>query len=249
MEFRAAATSSHCQGFSGCNAVLKAVGEERAAGNPAWGIVDRDTVMSQDLWHLVHETDDARFESAQPFGAEIKTLCRWEMENYLADAEALEKCRSEKCLQPPRTTSAVHDELLEHCQVLVPYAALCAVSHAYKAKAPGDGYTRQFSTREAIDADIQLNRISKLPAPSPDVVVAYAQQVSNVERFDRPEQSSAQRFAGLMRRLNGKALLGRFAKAHDIQDDMKGFLANRIKECGRIPDELTTFVDTVSAGA
>jgi hypothetical protein len=43
IEFQPAA--AQC-GFAGCSAVVQAVGDERAAGNPAWGIVDRDVVMS-----------------------------------------------------------------------------------------------------------------------------------------------------------------------------------------------------------
>jgi len=54
LEFRPAAT--RCSGFAGCGAVIKAVRDERSAGNLAWGIVDRDTVMKDNLWHLVNET-------------------------------------------------------------------------------------------------------------------------------------------------------------------------------------------------
>ena len=51
----------------------------------------------------------------------------------------------------------------------------------------------------------------------------------------------------LLRRVHGKALLMRFAKAHGIPGDMKGPLANRIKEMARIPQELVSFVEAVAA--
>lgn len=242
VEFRPASTQC---GVSGCNAVVKAVGEERRAGNPAWGIVDRDTVLSQDMWALVHETDDAAFESAKPFGPEIKTLRRWEMESYLADGEVLEKCRAEMKLQPARPSLVVHNELLEHCQVLVPHAAVNALLHTYKVSGLRDGYVTKFSTRAEIDADIRSKHLPRLSHTATNVVEEYGQQVSKVDAFDVPNLPPEHRVNALLRRVHGKALLLRFASSHGIHDDMKGLLANRIKEMNLVPEELTTFVDGV----
>lgn len=243
VEFRSA--DSHCAGFAGCNAVLRAVGEERSAGNPAWGIVDRDAVLSQDRWDLVHETDDDLFDKAKPFGHEIKTLRRWEMESYLADAEAMEKCQSEIKLQPARSTHVVQDELLGHCQVLIPHAAINALCHTHKVSSVGDGWVTKYASRAEIDDAVTTEQLPRFSAPN--AAEEYKQQVARVDAFDMPEASSESRVDGLLRRVHGKALLLRFAKTHGIRDDMKGLLANRIREMARIPRELVSFVEAVAA--
>lgn len=243
VEFRSAA--NHCGGFAGCNAVLRAVGEERSAGNPAWGIVDRDTVMSQDKWDLVHETDDDVFEKAKPFGKEIKTLRRWEMESYLADADAMEKCQSEMKLKPARSTQVVQDELLGHCQVLIPHAAINALCHSHKVGSVGDGWVTRYSTRAEIDNAVTVEQIPRFSAP--EATEEYRRHIAKVDAFDVPGASPVHRVNGLLRRVHGKALILRFAKAHGIDADIKGLLANRIKEMARIPQELVSFVETVAA--
>jgi Na+-translocating ferredoxin:NAD+ oxidoreductase RNF subunit RnfB len=240
VEFRPA--SYQC-GSSGCLAVIDSVADERKAGNSAWGIVDRDTVMSKDMWHLVHETDDATYANSKPFGAEVKALCRWEMENYLAEGESLEKCRAELKMQPKRSAQSVDQELFDHCQALVPHAAANAVFHLHKVKGLGDGYTNSFPTRAAVDADIRSTQLPRLRSPT--AAADYAQQVSHIDAFDLAGASPPQRVTALLRRVHGKALLKRFAYTNKIQADLKGPLANRIKEMGLVQVEVASFVDSV----
>lgn len=242
VEFRPALQQCN---FSGCSAVIKAVAEERKAGNSAWGVVDRDMVMSENMWHLVNETDDAAYESAKPFGAEVKTLCRWEMESYLADGEVMEKCRAEIEMEPPRPTQDVYDELLDHCQVLIPHAAINAVCHQHRVEGLSDGYTnRRFSTRAETEARVQQDKFPKLPSSA---AADYAIHVSHVDAFDLPGQTSTARVNALLRRIHGKALLNRFSAAHGIRIDLKGLLANRIREMARVPAEVAIFVDDIAA--
>ncbi len=244
VEFRPAA---HKCGFSGCSAVVEAVADERGAGNSAWGIVDRDTVMSENLWHLVDETNDAIYQCAQPFGVEIKALCRWEMENYLADGNAMEKCRAEMKMAPPRPSVTVYDELLSHCQVLIPHAAMNAVCHLHRVEGLKDGYARpkHLATREDVDAEIRAGKLTRLP---PSAAADYAQQTARVDAFDLPGETPRACVNALLRRVHGKALLARFAAVHSISSDLKGLLANRISEMALVPAELTSFVDEVTTG-
>ncbi|WP_310448907.1 hypothetical protein [Sulfuritalea sp.] len=242
VEFRPA--SQQCN-FSGCSAVIEAVAEERKAGNSAWGVVDRDTVMSKDMWHLVHETDDAAYQNSQPFGSEVKALCRWEMENYLADGEAMEKCRAEIEMEPPRPMQDVYDELLNHCQVLIPHAAINAVCHQHRIEGLSDGYTnRRFSTRAESEACVQQDKFPRLPSSA---AADYAMHVSRVDAFDLPGESSTTRVTALLRRVHGKALLDRFSAAHRIKDNLKGRLANHVREMARVPSEIALFVDQIAA--
>jgi len=240
VEFQPAA--SRC-GFDGCSAVIQAVGDERAAGNPAWGIVDRDVVMSRDLWNLVHETDDARYEQAKPFGAEIKLLCRWEMESYLADAAALEQCRAELLRVPRRAVAVVDQELLDHCLALVPHAAVNAARHEQRVAGLPDGYTNRFPTRAAVEADICTNILPTMPGVG---ATRYSHHALLVDAFDLANEAPRVRVGALLRRVAGKAVLKRFGASHNINVDLKGLLASRIKEQSRVPEEISGFVEQVA---
>ncbi|WP_295431255.1 hypothetical protein [uncultured Thiodictyon sp.] len=241
VEFQPAA--SQC-GFAGCSAVIQAVGDERAAGNPAWGIVDRDVVMSLNLWHLVHETDDTRYEQAKPFGAEVKVLRLWEMESYLADARALEQCRSELSRQSPRPVAAVDEELLNHCQALVPHAAMNAACHEIRVGGLPDGMTDRFPSRAAVERNIET---TILPTKPEQVATMYRKHLPLVDAFDLVGATPKDRVSRLLRRVAGKAVLKRFSASHHINVDLKGLLANRIKEQNRVPDEITRFVEEIAS--
>ncbi len=231
---------------SGCNGVISAVSEELQAGNAAWGIVDRDTVMSQDKWHLVDETNDSIFEANKPFGDNIKALCRWEMESYLVDGEALEYLRAGIAMNEPRPLPVVYQELLDHCQALVPHAAINAVRHFHRQKGLGDGYTNRFSSRIHVDNDIQSTQLSNLPASA---ATEYAQRLAQVEAFDRSGWPTEDRVNGLLRRVHGKAVLQRFWFANNIKNvELDGLLAKRIEEKGRVPVEIESFIIQVAEG-
>lgn len=230
---------------SGCNGVISAVSEELKAGNAAWGIVDRDAIMAHNLWTLLYETNDSVYESAKPFTSAVKVLCRWEMESYLVDGEALEYYRAGFAKQTPRQLSAVYQELHEHCQALVPHAAINAVLHANNEKGLGDGYTNRFVSRSQVDDDIQKNQFPRLPGAAS---VDYSKHIAQVDAFDYPQAEVEDRVNGLLRRVHGKAVLERFQSFHNIHNiDLDGVLAKRIKEEGRIPTELANFVNNVAA--
>lgn len=238
VEFTRASTKAPA---SGCIGVITAVNTERQAGNPAWGIVDRDIVMAQKLWNLVYETDDRNFNAAQPFGSAIKVLCRWEMESYLVDGEALEHFRAASAKQAPRQLSVVYQELYDHCQALIPHAAINAVLHTNNQTGLSDAYTNRFSSRDQVDNDIKSIKLSKLP---PSATVDYAQHIAQVDAFDAPLADAKDRVNGLLRRVHGKALLERFHSKNNMPE-LDGALAKRIEENSRVPAEIENFVSHV----
>ncbi len=245
LEFLSVADRFEDNAFSGCKAVVEAVQDETSSGNASWGIVDRDAVMSQDLWNLVHETDDERFDQNQAFGPRIKVLRRWEMESYLVDGELLELHRAQKEMTQPRPAHVVWDELLGDCQALIPHAALNAVHHHYKIPGLGDGRTDGFKSRAEVDEKLVGNVLASLKKAYPNCDGVYAEHLAHVEAFDAIPASSDQRVQGLLRRVHGKAVLSRFKKRHRINDDFRGQLAAQIKAVGRVPQELDEFVRRV----
>lgn len=242
VEFKPASSVANT---SGCNGVISAVSEELQAGNAAWGIVDRDTIMAHKLWSLLYETNDSVYESAKPFGAAIKVLCRWEMESYLVDGEALEYFRAGLAKQLPRQLCDVYQELSDHCQALAPHAAINAVLHSNGKSGLGDGYTDRFASRIDVENDIHNIQFSRLPSSAP---TDYAQHIGQVDAFDYPQATTEMRVNGLLRRVHGKAVLERFQSAHNIHNvELDGVLAKRIEEKGRVPSEIANFVDNVTA--
>ena len=241
VEFKPAASIATS---SGCNGVISAVSEELKAGNAAWGIVDRDTIMAHNKWTLLYETNDSAYESAKPFSAAIKVLCRWEMESYLVDSEALEYFRSGFAKQPPRQLSVVYKELYDHCQALVPHAAINAVLHANNEKGLGDGYTNRLASRTEVDSEIRNVQFPRLPTTAS---AEYAQHMTKIDAFDDPQAATKDRVNGLLRRVHGKAVLERFQSINKIQIELDGVLAKRIEEQGRVPSEIANFVANVTA--
>lgn len=243
VEFRPASAKAT---VSGCNGVIEAVKTERQAGNPAWGIVDRDSVMSHDRWELVYETNDAVFESAHPFGEPIKVLRRWEMESYLVDGEALEYQRACLGMQPARPTDKVYTELLGHCHALLPHAAINAVRHIHRHAGLSDSFTNRFNSRKDVEEEIKRKFIPQLPESALD---EYTQHLSQADSFDDVTRPTEERVNRLLCRVHGKAMLERFCHVHKSEignTKLKGLLAKRIEEKERIPTELADFITQVS---
>lgn len=246
VEFKPAATKAS---VSGCNGVIEAVNMEKQAGNPAWGIVDRDSVMAHNRWDLVYETNDAVFEAAKPFGSSVKVLCRWEMESYLVDGEAMEHQRACFGMQVPRAENAVYSELLDHCHALIPHAAINAVHHLHHRDGLGDGFTNRFVSRADVEGEIQLVMLPRLPESARQ---DYDRHLAQADHFDTSELPPAERVNSLLRRVHGKAVLERFCNTHrsEIQNaKISGHLAKRIEEQGRIPNEIDAFVTQVAQTA
>ena len=91
---------------------------------------------------------------------------------------------------------------------------------------------------------IQENTIPTLPSTAQD---EYNTHLRSVAAFDSPDGIPAnERVIALLRRIHGKALLERFLHvSHKIQVDVKGLLANRIKEKACIPHEINNFIEYV----
>lgn len=63
-------------GGGGCQVVISKVHEANSQNIQAYGIVDRDVLLSDAKLDLFWETDDAKFYAAQPYGENIHVLRR-----------------------------------------------------------------------------------------------------------------------------------------------------------------------------
>lgn len=222
----------------GCTAVVNTVANDRRQGVEAFGIVDRDKLMADGNWSLLRETDDEVFEQGRPY-PEIKVTLRWELESYLIEPDALEAY-----LAPAqggrlaRSTSDVETELLEHADALIPFAALNQALHRHSIKAPGDGYTG-LDDRLAVQNRIDLNEL----APPPDIWNDYQKNIPLMDAFAGVQNAtSRQKLQGLLRTVNGKAMLERVKKSARIQHDITYLIAKEIRQAGRVPAEIEQFI-------
>ncbi len=223
--------------MDGCTAVRKSVDHDRQAGIESFGIVDRDSVKSADLWDLVWETDDEVFLAAKPFGDYINVLLRWEMESYLLEPHALERHLSSH--QQGRAERAANDtltELLEHCEALIPLAGLNLLRHKQRKREISNPYKNK--QRNEVDTEVR-----KLLNDSDDIE-PYEINLSKTEAFTSSSSNLLNQYYGLLRIIDGKILLNRWKQTHGIMDDPRYHLAERINP---VPIEIATYIESISS--
>lgn len=224
----------------GCSAVVNTVAADRTKGIQAFGLVDRDKLMTDERWDLLRQVDDILFEENWPY-PDIKITCRWELESYLIEPEALESYLAPaQGGRAPRSLVEVENELLLHADALVPFSALNQAMHLHRIKAPKDGYTR-LDSREIIENRI----ISEKLKDHPDISDDYHSNIPLVEAFGGVDGiTPRQRLYGLLRAINGKAMLDRISQAAKLKDNITYQIAKEIKQLNRVPAELTIFIQS-----
>lgn len=222
----------------GCSAVVKTVAADRLLGINSYGIVDRDKLMADEQWDLLRQVDDDLFDIRLPY-PNIKVTRRWELESYLIEPDVLEAYLAPaQGGRAPRTLAAVEADLLLHADALVPFAALNQAMHLHRIKAPKDGYTA-LDPRSVIETRIPAEKLQS----HPHISVDYYSNIPSVDAFAGTGVTTPrQRLQGLLRAINGKAMLNRITKAAQLKDDITYQIAREIKQFNRVPMELEQFV-------
>ena len=221
--------------MNGCTAVRQSVGHDRSAGIESYGIVDRDSVKSADLWDLVWETDDEVFLAAKPFGEYVKVLLRWEMESYLLEPRALERhLASHQNGRTERSADVVTTELSQHCDALLPLASLNLLLHKQRKKENKNTYYDK--DQSYVDADIR----SML---SPEDIALYEENLSLTKKFVGDAADIYDQFYNMLRIIDGKILLNRWKRTYSINDDPRYHLAERINPA---PVEIASYIESIN---
>ena len=224
----------------GCAAVVRTVKEcRRAQKIKAFGLVDRDKLMSDRHWALVRETDDIEFEKKQTY-PNVKVLLRWEMENYLLEPAALEQCLANRAKgRKRRTNEEVAQSLLTHAEALIPFAALNHSLHGEVGREPpGDGYCRKLPNRSAVEAEIESDL-----KHDPVLLSNWQQHIPHIDAFSADTAETAtQKLEALLRIVNGKAMFLRIKAEAKFTDDIHFDVALQLRQSNRIPTEIKEFV-------
>lgn len=234
-------------GGGGCQAVCREVTNNTVSGVSAFGVVDRDKLFTDKNWALLWETDDRKFRLAQPYGAGIHVLLRWELENYLLEPKALQRVVSDaKHGKPAPRETEIEQELLDHCDALVPVMAASALLHDQGIESPGDGYKADCD-KPTIEQHLNHEYLpSKLKGAIPDWQQRLVNNQAYVTNFDMPIANTADRLTARLRITDGKRLIERVKAKHSLKAELRGFLSRGIKELGLVPTELSNFISEIT---
>lgn len=229
---------------SGCRGVQANVRHHREnTGTPAFGIVDRDALLAENFFTEVSETDDRVFVEGNlqrdPF---IYCTLFWEVENYLIEAQGMEtiRCDSQPHPEQPRPVEIVHQELREHCDALIPHAAINAYLHEHGKQKVNDGCTNTQGNRVDVDTFFRANHLASL---SKEEIARYQEWVSSVDAFDDLNKSDQERIRLMQRRIHGKALLQRFFRRRNIQSEVRWHLARQCAKPQEIEAKLQEWIN------
>jgi len=237
LEFKSADTG---QG-GGCLQVINQVNKEREKGIPAFGIVDRDILMTQKKWHLWWEVDDQKFQETKPFGDYIFVLRRWEIENYLLGPKELEIVLSDKAFRSPRKDNEVVQQLLNEAENLKVLSAATILSSEHGQalnKGVGFGQSGQ-KLKDAVEKYLS-NHLS------PDICDKLSVYIQKIEHFAQGHTTQTiQRWERLNRLLDGKRTLQRLDLLHtrEGKNDQRATLARHIRINNQIDPELKNYVE------
>nr|VFJ51507.1 MAG: Protein of unknown function (DUF4435) [Candidatus Kentron sp. DK]VFJ61769.1 MAG: Protein of unknown function (DUF4435) [Candidatus Kentron sp. DK] len=247
-------------GASGCAQVIKRVEGDRERDIKAFGIVDRDSLISdRNEWRLFFGEDDETFRAAQPFGPYIHVLFRWEMENYLLHPDVIECYLRNSDGKPRRSREKVLQDLFSTLPPLIPVLAGKLFLHQFGMKDSsldklGRGQTVMASTR-GVRTIIRRN-LEEYSDTNPDPSVHLRGLIRKLRRFGGSHPgNSLERWLAWIRILDGKHLLNwLFHHAHikniDIDhQDIRFHLAYITRAEGKIDPELTGLIGRIKAGA
>lgn len=240
-------------GGGGCQVVISKVREADTHNIKAFGIVDRDVLLSDRKLDLFWETDDAIFHAGKPYGDKIYVLRRWELENYLLQPEAFSAEVSKRISRSPAPTISAQT-LLDQSEDIIKVTALTTISVANDKASPSPGFGSQ-SSGSNLDDEIRRHLSKQFPDNDyPNRDNDFKADIDKIRRFDQTHGSSEDRWNKLSRILDGKKSLMRLcqylSKNHGIKgisewEEMRGCLANVIASKGAIDDELQTYIDSL----
>ena len=231
----------------GCTQVLRAVKDDQNNGLNSYGILDRDSLMRENKWDCLWQTDDEKYKAQQPFGDKCHALCRWEIENYLIDAHEIENLLVDRCREKSeghRSDEEVAEEILSHLEALIPIMATNTALHEKGIRQLDLGFCVSEKNRGEIETTI-TKRLKKIERET-NQKIRMEPGLAKVENFKSKETDLLSRLDSLLRIIDGKRILFRIKNQYKLKDEIIFSLARRIKENDRIPGELINLIEEIA---
>lgn len=226
----------------GCQGVLADVSDYRkSTGLAAFGLIDRDKLHADQKWDLVWETDDQTFLKSRPYGDHIRVTLKWEIENYLIHSTAVEQyIANSDGGRIPRSSEICDEYFLSHAQALIPHAAY---NTALNQSGRGEwGEVANHPKKSRSEIELILGTMRNNGEITDTIWSDFQINLQKVENFSFGN-SASEKMTNLLRRIDGKALMHRLRKSHNIQHDITFHLADAISRMNAVPSELTGYVD------
>ena len=248
IDFRAADAEETAQGGGGCKAVIDLVADTRKDGIKAFGLIDRDVLLTDKNWPLWTEIQDAKFVAARPYGKHIRVLLRWELENYLLDPNAMADVINDATMSSTHGAESVAMACLGCADELKDKSAAVVVAVAAGKRPPAPGFgCNPAQTGAALNAALQ-EHLAKQTIPNAPADLARTRQA--IDAFDSPASPALERWRRLIRMLDGKATLKYLGcRTRDWFGQSIGFdarraeLSRRMRERGKIPTEIRDYIE------
>ncbi len=240
--FQPADTYEQGPGGGGCKAVIDLVVQARADGIKAFGLVDRDVLLSDQQWDLWWQEQDPDFLVARPYGEHIRVLLRWELENYLLDPDAMAAATNDASMTSAHTGQSIAASCLIYAEELIDKSAAAVAATAANCTPPAAGFgCNPMTTGTALSAALLQHINGQTVA---DVSAEFSVHRQRISAFDSPAASPARRWERLTRMLDGKAALKYLGCCIRVPFDAKrAELARRMRETGAVPTEIRGYVE------
>jgi len=238
-------------GGGGCQVVISKVEKSNDQDIKAYGIVDRDVLLSDNKTEIFWESDDTKFHDALPYGEKIHVLRRWELENYLLQPCAFAEEVSRRVSRSP-APSVSADTLLEYSEDIIQVTALTALSVSKSKNSPSPGFGIQVSGSTLSE---EINKHLEKNFPD-EVGLDVSNEINKIKVFEQnaEAESAEEKWNNLTRILDGKKSLMRLC--HHLSDrldikslkhweEMRGCLANSIASNEAIDSELVELIENI----
>lgn len=235
-------------GGGGCQAVIAKVKEALQQNIRAFGIIDRDFLLSTGDLNLFWEMDDDKFHATKPYGDHIYILRRWELENYLLRPDAIYNEIRRRLLREPSFGVSI-DTIFQYSTDIIQITALTTFSIT-NGKTIDQNFGFELSGTELTE---KINKYLHKNYTNPKDIDRHFEKI---RCFDVDNKTSEERWERISRILDGKKslriLCGRLAKDFNIPgmthwQEVRGCLANNIASNGLIDKELKNLIDEISS--
>jgi hypothetical protein len=233
-------------GGGGWEMVVAQVERARADGVFAFGLVDRDALLSSDDEEGMLETDDELLQCEHSLHQHVRVLTRWELENYLLlepdiVAEAANIHRTKK--QQETGADTMLQQLLDIADVLVPVTCSRIMRHRRRSKEFTQCGDPSLSSR-ALMREAVLNHLGEGASDCGRHTNEYEALEARVEAFaDANPQGSVDLWRALNRIVEGKCILKRLpARAVGNEQHLR-LLASKLYDLQLIDEELRSHME------
>jgi len=241
-------------GGGGCQVVINKVNEANDQDVNAFGIVDRDTLLSDKKFDLFWEIDDKKFHDAKPYGENIHVLRCWELENYLLQPHAFAGEVARRVNRSPVPTVSA-ESFMVLAEDIIQVTALTACFVSKDKGSPNPAFGTNIPSGSSLANEIKKYFKKQFPE---ETDFNITNEINKIKAFEHSTRNSEKRWSSLARILDGKKSLARLCyylsescgiKSFHPWEEIRGCLADSIASNKTVDKELVELIDRIASEA